>query len=454
MAVTKSEAITQFLCSKTFLRRWTIPNPQIDRGKDDANRRTRELCDAIVIFEKHVLLISDKASHIRSDGNLELNWGRWARRAIVDSARQLDGAEAWVRRFPNRVFRDSECRERISISDDPENLFFHRIVVANGAAESSSKHFGRNHAGFNIYSVPIADEHKAGRDLIIGTDPFTLIYPNHLKNFTHVFDGDTFKIIMDEFDTTSDLVDYFLKKQNFLLFHKVFCPGEVNMAAYFLRVLNENKEHDFVLPPRLEGYAILEAEYDKRLTNQLYLRKKEADKISYQWDSVIEYFEKLATTKGFQSDPGFETGMRILAARKRVERRYLARSLLDALSGPKLPGQRLVRGHLTDNNETAILFSIVHKFPTSDFIEYRELQFLLMELYAIQMSRLHPGLKKILLLGFESRSSVEFGNIWMMVVSPEELEISTQHEELIEKLRILQNVEAGVHTEKEYPDQG
>ena len=68
---------------------------------------------------------------------------------------------------------------------------------------------------------------------------------------------------MQEFDTTLDLTDYLLKKENFFRFNQVFCPGEVNLAARYLRVLDENNQHNFVVPPRLgDGYAINGDEFD------------------------------------------------------------------------------------------------------------------------------------------------------------------------------------------------
>ena len=145
--------------------------------------------------------------------------------------------------------------------------------------------------------------------------------------------------------------------------------------------------------------------------------------------------------------------MQVLASRRRVERRWLSRSLLDALSTVRTPGQRRVRGHITDNNETAIVFLVLHKYPSWDHGKYRDVQHMLMRLYAIQLVRTYPSLKEILLLAFESLADSQFGNMIMMIVSPEEAPGTTEYNDLIEKLRVLQGFETGTHTEMEYPEQ-
>ena len=215
-------------------------------------------------------------------------------------------------------------------------------------------------------------------------------------------------------------------------------------------------EHNFLPSSRLGGHAINDNEFDRRLTNPLYLQKKEADRVSYNWDGIINYLESLAKKQGFeegQQDREFEIGMQVLASRRRVERRWLSRSLLDALTFKAAAAQRRVRGHLTDNNETAIVFSVLHNYSESGFGTYRDAQHLLMRLYAIQLTRRNPNLKTIVLLAFESLVSRQFQSIMMMVVLPQEEEMSEDHDDLIAKLRIFSDLETGVHTEKEYPDQ-
>lgn len=92
--LTDSERYLTALSDRTFLSLWSYPNPHRDQG---ARRRGKEVCDLLVLFEKHVIAFSDKHCDFPDSGNLDLDWSRWYRKAVEKSAHQLWGAERWIR---------------------------------------------------------------------------------------------------------------------------------------------------------------------------------------------------------------------------------------------------------------------------------------------------------------------------------------------------------------------
>lgn len=78
---TASERYLARLCERSFLSLWSHPNLFRDPHK--------ELCDLLVVFGDHVILFSDKSCALKPGPH---GWSRWYRRAILDSAKQLQRA--------------------------------------------------------------------------------------------------------------------------------------------------------------------------------------------------------------------------------------------------------------------------------------------------------------------------------------------------------------------------
>src|SRR5438105_1626186 len=85
--VTPSEGYLRQKCDRTFLSLWSYPNPFRDQAGGDADGK--EICDLLVVFEKHIIVFSDKHCQFPESGNVDLDWARWYRRAIEKSAHQL-----------------------------------------------------------------------------------------------------------------------------------------------------------------------------------------------------------------------------------------------------------------------------------------------------------------------------------------------------------------------------
>jgi hypothetical protein len=89
-----------------------------------------------------LILFSEKSIQWpESDTNVA--WCRWARKAIQSSAKQLRGAERWLREFPDRVYLDAACLQKLPIEIPAAGLGnVHRIVVARGAEGACRRYYG------------------------------------------------------------------------------------------------------------------------------------------------------------------------------------------------------------------------------------------------------------------------------------------------------------------------
>jgi hypothetical protein len=57
----------------------------------------------MVVCGNHIILFSDKTCAFPNAGNLKVDWARWFRECIAESAKQLRGAERWLKTNPNRA---------------------------------------------------------------------------------------------------------------------------------------------------------------------------------------------------------------------------------------------------------------------------------------------------------------------------------------------------------------
>src|SRR5205823_13112073 len=95
------------------------------------------------------------------------------------------------------------------------------------------------------------------------TRPFTIGQVDLAKGFVHVFDDTTLGIVMGTLDTITDFVQYLTKKEQFLTGGTaVFAAGEEELLAFYLKDINAEGDHDFIIPPDINGLAIQEGLWD------------------------------------------------------------------------------------------------------------------------------------------------------------------------------------------------
>lgn len=395
--VNDSERILTTLCRKTFLRLWSQTNVFTDEGFRDGKGCTRELCDALVIFGEDVIVFSDKHITFQTGKNLLVAWPRWYKRAVLESCRQLHGAKSWLQRFPNRAFLDAKCTRPMPVPVPTQgSVRFHLVAVTRGSREVALAYNGDEGLGsFTLNSAIEENEHFQ--------TPFAIGLPEPDKHFVHVFDEVSIELLLRELDTAADFLDY-LKKREALLGRRgthIMAYGEEELLAAYLRTMDTTgQEHMFFDIQAVSGMpdTIFFAEgFYKALGDDLgYKRKMMADRISYEWDRLIDRFLDYGDPdihKRFinQSPAEIEAGLRLMAAESRFRRRLLAEAFIGALErvgqGDRIG--RLVYGGVA--NETVYVFVVASKRQDESYEEYRRYRMALLYAY-VRTARLKAPL--------------------------------------------------------------
>ena len=376
--VNDSERILTKLCQRSFLRLWSQTNVFTDEGFKEGKGRTKELCDALVIFGDDVIIFSDKHVKYQADRELHVAWPRWYRRTVLDSFKQLYGAKSWLMRFPERAFLDAKCSRKLPIAvPSGPNVRFHLVAVTRGSRDAVLAHNGGDGLGsIALNSALEGDAHF--------TAPFMLGRPVPERAFVHVFDEVSVELVMKELDTAVDFLDY-LRARDELLGRsgcQVIAPGEEELLAAYLRTMDRTgARHVFIDVGPEDGLPDLAmfdgSQYEGLYQDPGYLRKKEADRISYEWDALIDRFltygdPNIHARALDQTSAETEQGLRLLAAESRFQRRQLAESFIGALERVE-PGMRL--GRVVNRQapgETVFVFLVMPMRDERDYADYRE----------------------------------------------------------------------------------
>jgi hypothetical protein len=84
--VTPAERYLAKLCKRSFLSLWSYPSVYRDQNRSNGGDG-KEVCDLLVVFENHVIIFSDKDCKFGNKKSLEVEWSRWYKKAVLDSAR-------------------------------------------------------------------------------------------------------------------------------------------------------------------------------------------------------------------------------------------------------------------------------------------------------------------------------------------------------------------------------
>ena len=282
---TDSERALAKLARKAFLSLWSYPNVHSDEGRTGGRGDGKELVDLLVVFGNDVLLFSDKHCAFHSDVDIKVAWPRWYKRAIEKSARQLAGAESFLRRFPSRVFVDKSCQTRLPVAlPDPSVARYFLIAVTRGGHEAAARHFGGGSSGsLMLNSMLEEDAHY--------THPFEVGFPLKSCRFVHVLDEVTVEALLEELDTVPDLVDYLTCKERYFgesgaIMH---IAGEEELLARYMCTMVNGRHTLPKVPPGADFISLVEGDWDFYRSSPQRAAKLEADQGSYMWDALIEY---------------------------------------------------------------------------------------------------------------------------------------------------------------------
>ncbi|SIP87813.1 hypothetical protein SAMN05421829_101131 [Aromatoleum tolulyticum] len=374
---TDSERALVRLARKAFLSLWSYPNVYSDEGRSGDKGDGKELVDLLVVFGSDVLLFSDKHCAFQPDVDIKVAWPRWYKRAIEKSARQLAGAESFLRRFPDRVFIDKSCQTELPVAlPDPTQARYFLIAVTRGGHEAAMRHFGGGSSGSLMLNSMLEGDAHYER-------PFEVGFPLKGRRFVHVVDEVTVDVLLEELDTVPDLVDYLVCKERYFGANGVFMhvAGEEDMLARYMCTMENGRHVLPKVPPGAEAVILQEGDWRFYRSSPQREAKREADQGSYMWDALIEYqasFVRAGTAIGLPETPpetiDHERILRALAAERRLTRRELAGHFRFALSRSE-PGKKFARMTLSgDDMSRAYVFLTVPKPQEMDYQGYREMR--------------------------------------------------------------------------------
>ena len=375
---TSSERILARLARKAFLSMWSYPNVYSDEGRQNGKGDGKELADLLVVFGTNVLLFSDKRCAFQSNVDIKVAWPRWYKRAIEKSAKQLAGAESFLRRFPGRVFVDKSCQTKLPVAlPSPSLARYFLIAVTRGGHAAAVRHFGGGSSGsLMLNSMLEGDAHYEHL--------FEVGFPLEGRRFVHVLDEVTVEALLEELDTVPDLVNYLECKERYFEAPGIFvhAAGEEELLAQYMCTVENGRHVLPQVPSHINGIMLSEGGWESYRSSPQRAAKRKADQGSYMWDAFIEYqasFVRAGTAIGL---PGMslpetidhERILRTLAAEPRLARRELANHFRFALTKSE-PGKKFARMTMSgDNMSRAYVFLTVPKPQDVDYQVYREMR--------------------------------------------------------------------------------
>ena len=406
--VTPSERYLAQLAEKSFLNLWSYPSP-FRNQKQLSGGDGKELCDLLVVCGRYIIIFSEKTI-AWPNGELHVGWRRWAKRAISKAAKQAKGAERWITEFPDRIFLDRACKVPFPIRFPPqEDRSIHRVVVVKGAAKACREHIPGSSGSLIIKPAIRQGEHWSGKSSKI--EPFTIGDVDPSGSFVHVIDDVALEAIMRELDTIRDFTDYLEKKSAFLRSGRlVQASGEENLLAYYAIRTNDEGDHDFVLGGGKQGQLEIDNSHYVNLKNDpQYIAKKQADKISYLWDGLIEVFTThmldgtAITPMGYEFElEQSELAVRYMALQYRLSRRSHGEAVRDALEIGKTRNRffrTMIAAPGAKENETAFF---IHTFKylkwmkqDGGYDKYRIKRAECTQVYARGLLERFPHLKRV-----------------------------------------------------------
>lgn len=286
---------------------WSYPNIYRDQKISATSIDGKEICDLLIVFGDHIIIFSDKYCEFPDTGNLQVDWNRWYKKAILKSARQIWGAERWIKGNPDRIFVDRKCEQKLPLElPKPDQMKIHRVAVAHGALNRCKQYFNSN-SGLLI-NTTIQGENHVGNPQNI----FNVGWVDRNYGFVHVLDDSSLDIVLQTLDTITDFIWYLEKKEKLVEKAAVFAASEEDLLGRYLHNTNKNGEHDF-LPKEdeeIDYIGIEEGIWHDFLISPQRHAMIQANEISYYWDHLIENFSyhMMNNTQHFTTHPNDISG--------------------------------------------------------------------------------------------------------------------------------------------------
>lgn len=402
-SVNESERILASLTTNTFFSLWCYPSLFRSVGKG------KELTDLTIYFNNTLILFSDKG-HVKFQEHKEIDlaWSRWYRAAVKESAKQLHGAESFVRNHPDKIFLNSKLEDSFPFDLTSPDLKIHLVAVTRGIGDHAKRFFDSIKLGSSgtlgyFYQVP---------EKTLLEKPFLVGDVDQEKTFVHVLDESGIKLLLEELCTPTDFIRYLEVKEKAIR-DKSFLSsaGEEETLAFYLQEDGGNGFGDISNPPENQGnfFSIPEWEWRHYRQTVAYALRHGHKQKARLWNEITARFSNAITDAcvGEASNLPFLThsnAVQVLASENLYSSSFLASALFEKFgSVPK--GARSARTVPSMSNPGRIYVFIF--FPWDDdytsYDEYRQERTACMRLYAYVARYKFQKSKEILILGADAK---------------------------------------------------
>ena len=305
--MTPSEKYVASLCRKSFLPFWNFPNP--------VGKKNKELCDVLVVCGNYILIISVKNIQVSSHTDENIQYDRWVKKAVEDSAKQIYGAERFLKNTDD-LFAHNR-RNKILLPPKANRIIL-RIAIAFGSKNT-----------------------------------FPLPYGDFGQGYVHVFDEEATAILLTELDTITDFTTYLLDKEKFLKGKYFAMPKESDFLAFYFQI-------GVHIDERVDSLISDGSLWDSYIESTEYAERQKLLPQSYIWDYMVtqlhDYHISKKTSNERRND--LEEAVRVINQEPRINRIELG-GILDNAMQTK-PNGRMLRP-LKDAKHCYVLMPLTSK---------------------------------------------------------------------------------------------
>lgn len=258
----------------------------------------------------------------------------------------------------------------------------------------------------------------------------------------HVFTDLSLRLVLREFDTITDLVNYLHNRASFFRGPRaVSVRGEEELIAlYFRGYSNQSKNYDIARAIAMKGESphhiwIDGGFYDEMIKRPEYIARRERNKVSYLWDALIERFavHQVQGTSSQIRPQGFEHhegGIRLMALESRVSRRSHSEQLLHTINNFRDDRDIAARIIMPDRAHESPAYLFLQLLPPShhSYDDYRQVRAYLLQIYAKALLHDYPAISQVVGIATEppklyARKRVSEDMVFAMrsMLTPEQL---------------------------------
>ncbi|MGY3094966.1 YecA family protein [Pantoea eucalypti] len=364
---TQSEQKLIEFADNAFFGLWSYPNIYSNEGYSK-NKIGKEVCDLLVIFDKDIIIFSDKAIIFNENKDITVAWSRWFRKSVIESCTQLFGAEKFIKEYPERLFIDKECATQLPIKID-SSYNFHLVAVTNNISDSAIKYYDKIEKGSSatlINTYPLNAQECLENPFCVGD-----VYPE--KTFVHILDETALKLLLTELNTASDFIGYLTEKERVIRKKSLFISAgeEETLATY---IMGKNKIVPDVLIKKGQPVTIPEGEWKNYKNNFRFQHRLSIKKESIFWDNLIQNFSKsiLSANVGFFGEVEFskhELAAREIAKESRESRYYLSKNFQEKF---KTTQSHLRTSRMIESVDEQGKFYLFLFYPNNNNLSYNE----------------------------------------------------------------------------------